>query len=415
MPPRAPAKTGRKTVLVVAPHPDDEVLACGGVIQQHLAQGDAVKVVLLTSGDGQRWGLLSSLDFVRLGEMRFEESLRALAHLGLTDRDVFRLGYPDRGLSQLWSSHWTESQSFRSFYTKKDSVPYARALSPGAPFCGLALVHDLRRLLQSLLPDRIYLPHPNDLNEDHWAANVFIILALESLQSEARATGFSAIELWSYVIHRNYWPLPRGKNCDLILEPPRSLASLDTEWHSVELTSAQTQRKQEAIRFYKTQQKLINGHLVTFARRNELFGRVPTLELTRSPLVYRESSLESLAARARGYDGMQQIRFGRHDDETLQVEVQFVRPLRGHHEFSLSVRSASALNSLLTLKTQRDRLYLNGRLLKNCVRYQRSSRSANFELPLEMWGVSEKILFSIGVFSSTRRLGQSAYRLIKLV
>src|SRR3954451_20581648 len=39
-------------VLVVAPHPDDDVLGAGGVIQQALAIGKSVVVVFMTNGDG---------------------------------------------------------------------------------------------------------------------------------------------------------------------------------------------------------------------------------------------------------------------------------------------------------------------------------------------------------------------------
>jgi hypothetical protein len=39
-------------ILIIAPHPDDEVLACGGLIQQALALGDSVWVVYVTAGDG---------------------------------------------------------------------------------------------------------------------------------------------------------------------------------------------------------------------------------------------------------------------------------------------------------------------------------------------------------------------------
>nr|MBP6330775.1 PIG-L family deacetylase [Dokdonella sp.] len=38
-------------VLVLAPHPDDEVLATGGLIQQALAAGAALRVIVATDGD----------------------------------------------------------------------------------------------------------------------------------------------------------------------------------------------------------------------------------------------------------------------------------------------------------------------------------------------------------------------------
>src|SRR5689334_16220571 len=43
---------GGVDLLVFGPHPDDEVLACSGVIRQALLAGKRVKVVLFTSGDG---------------------------------------------------------------------------------------------------------------------------------------------------------------------------------------------------------------------------------------------------------------------------------------------------------------------------------------------------------------------------
>src|SRR6187399_1186700 len=46
------------TVLVVAPHPDDESLCCGGLIHQARASGAHVAVVWLTYGDGFRWSAM---------------------------------------------------------------------------------------------------------------------------------------------------------------------------------------------------------------------------------------------------------------------------------------------------------------------------------------------------------------------
>jgi LmbE family N-acetylglucosaminyl deacetylase len=40
------------SIVVFAPHPDDEVIGCAGIIMQALARGGRVKVVDITSGDG---------------------------------------------------------------------------------------------------------------------------------------------------------------------------------------------------------------------------------------------------------------------------------------------------------------------------------------------------------------------------
>ena len=45
-------------VLVLAPHPDDESLACGGIIQRALARGARVRIVFLTYGDNNEWSFL---------------------------------------------------------------------------------------------------------------------------------------------------------------------------------------------------------------------------------------------------------------------------------------------------------------------------------------------------------------------
>ena len=39
------------TILVIRPHPDDETIGCGGALCWHLTEGDAVRVVFLTSGE----------------------------------------------------------------------------------------------------------------------------------------------------------------------------------------------------------------------------------------------------------------------------------------------------------------------------------------------------------------------------
>ena len=48
----------RKKILVVAAHPDDELLGCGGAILYHLNRGDKIRIIIvaegLTSRDSKR-------------------------------------------------------------------------------------------------------------------------------------------------------------------------------------------------------------------------------------------------------------------------------------------------------------------------------------------------------------------------
>ena len=84
----------RARMLVLAPHPDDETLAAGGFIAAQCAAGVEVVVVAVTDGE-MAYSELSGVADVRLGETRRQEQAEALARLGVSARDIVRLGLPD--------------------------------------------------------------------------------------------------------------------------------------------------------------------------------------------------------------------------------------------------------------------------------------------------------------------------------
>lgn len=88
---------GRR-VVIVAPHPDDEILGCGALLQQWSALGRELLVVSVTDGTGSHPGS-SEWPEARLGEVRPEESRRALARLDLERLDVIRLHLTDTGVA----------------------------------------------------------------------------------------------------------------------------------------------------------------------------------------------------------------------------------------------------------------------------------------------------------------------------
>ncbi|MBV9735896.1 MAG: PIG-L family deacetylase [Acidisphaera sp.] len=86
--------TGGRPVLVVAPHPDDESLGCGGMIAEAAARGQGVQVAVLTDGTGSH---RNSRHFPppRLRALREAEARRAVAALGLDPSVLHFLGLPD--------------------------------------------------------------------------------------------------------------------------------------------------------------------------------------------------------------------------------------------------------------------------------------------------------------------------------
>jgi LmbE family N-acetylglucosaminyl deacetylase len=81
--------------IVVAPHPDDESLACGGLIADACRQGLRGKVVILSDGVGSHPNS-KAYPWDRLKSLREEEARRAGAELGLKSEDMLFLGLPDR-------------------------------------------------------------------------------------------------------------------------------------------------------------------------------------------------------------------------------------------------------------------------------------------------------------------------------
>jgi len=85
---------GAQRVVVVAPHPDDEILACGGLMAGAALRGVAVQVVAVTDGEAcypdEPWWTPTRLRHARRQELR-----EALAELGVDGRATLHLGIAD--------------------------------------------------------------------------------------------------------------------------------------------------------------------------------------------------------------------------------------------------------------------------------------------------------------------------------
>jgi LmbE family N-acetylglucosaminyl deacetylase len=142
-------------VLVIAPHPDDEAIGCGGTLALHAARGDRVAVVFLTSGELG----LKHLPAPEAWQVREREAERAAEVLGIASTTFLR--QPD----------W--------FLGDHIAATAAR----------------LRVPLEREAPGTIYLPHPREWHPDHQAASAILRKAME--KTPKAPLGLRAYEVWT--------------------------------------------------------------------------------------------------------------------------------------------------------------------------------------------------------------------------
>ena len=83
-----------KRLVVVAPHPDDEILACGGLLALSAKVNFPISVVAVTDGEGSH-AMTDEHQRQSLGEQRVSESCAGLMQLGIDPECVVRLKIPD--------------------------------------------------------------------------------------------------------------------------------------------------------------------------------------------------------------------------------------------------------------------------------------------------------------------------------
>ena len=280
-----PFKKGER-LLILAPHPDDEAIACAGVIQQALKAGAKIKIVYLTNGDHNELAFIvyekritmRQGEFVHMGKVRQQESIAAMKSLGLSEDDLVFLGYPDYGTFNIFSQYWQTKKPFRDRLTRISRVPYKDTPSYGDTYCGENILSDLSSQILDYKPDRIFVSHPADVNVDHKSLYLFLQVALSDLEGRIPAP-----KIHPYLVHCVGWPKPRNYHPELELYPPDKFTGSQISWSRADLSFGELDKKYQAILFYKSQTQSSGFYLFSFARENELFGDYPALELVSQP------------------------------------------------------------------------------------------------------------------------------------
>ena len=215
-------------VLLFAPHPDDEVLGCGIMLQQAAAVGTATRVVYLTDGENNPWPQrflerkwrLDAQDRRRWGQLRRAEALAALEVLGHDPSSGCFLAMPDQGLTALLVKGCT-----------KTLATLARSITDWAP-------------------THLLIPLATDIHPDHSAVAVMLSMVLQKL----RENGWAG-SVWSYAVHKHSAAFS-ARACPL----PQSVR--------------ETAKKMEAVYCHQTQLKLSRRRFLSYAARRELWQHV---------------------------------------------------------------------------------------------------------------------------------------------
>jgi LmbE family N-acetylglucosaminyl deacetylase len=262
--------------MVFSPHPDDETLGTGGLIQRVLSMGGKVKVVFMTNGDGFPEGVEkedhishpTAKDYRKYGEERREEALRALATLGVKEQDVIFLGFPDGGLCYLLWKFRSDPEAYTSPYTMETHPPASEMIIPQTDYNGLDLRREILKVLDDFRPNPLALTPPEDEHPDHCATYYFVKNALIDLQKQSPITKPKVL---TFLIHYGQWPVGQGSGTGSHLNPPEGLRDNETEWISFPLHPKETEVKRKALLQYHTQMLVMGRYLMSFARANELF------------------------------------------------------------------------------------------------------------------------------------------------
>jgi N-acetyl-1-D-myo-inositol-2-amino-2-deoxy-alpha-D-glucopyranoside deacetylase len=211
-------------VLIIAPHPDDDVIATAGLMQKSRAAGGEIRVLFVTDGENNGWPQralerrlrLLPVDRRRWGALRRSEAEESLVRLGLPRCSAVFLGFPDRKIAALLR-------------------------------CGDdALQRTLEREMERFRPMLIVSPSKLDRHPDH--------IAIASFAERAAAeTSEEATLFVTYVIH--------GPG-----DPSRLCAEIG-------LSACEQEHKRAAIACHASQLFLSRRRFLSYASVSERFYR----------------------------------------------------------------------------------------------------------------------------------------------
>jgi LmbE family N-acetylglucosaminyl deacetylase len=298
--------TGER-LLVIAPHPDDESLGAGGLVQSVLSRGGAVRVVTLTAGDGYVEAVEHETNsprprpaqYIAYGEQRLKEVRAAVRVLGGDRIQLDLLAFPDGGLRPLLHAHWRKLHPERSTTTDVSRPPYPEAEDPHVRYDGTDLRNKLLSILRQMRPTTVVYPDPLDRHPDHSAAGLFTMLAVDDWAGTKGKKPAPVPRLLAYLVHWKDWPdwpnewdqrTPPPYPATPPLFLPSSLPARGLARVALTVSDEEVRVKRAALAQHVTQQEVIPYLLALFVRRTEPFTVMTKAQLNRvEPMIEHQA------------------------------------------------------------------------------------------------------------------------------
>ena len=150
------------TVLVIAPHPDDEIISMGGTISRFINEGRKVHVLIVTKATEDLFSK-SSIETTR------NEAIKSSKYLGV-EKLHFLEGFPA---------------------AKLDTIPHFQ------------LNEKLLEIIQKIKPELLFIPHLHDIHKDHQLVHESALVA-----SRPNSNKYQPIQVMSYeTLSETEWSL----------------------------------------------------------------------------------------------------------------------------------------------------------------------------------------------------------------
>jgi LmbE family N-acetylglucosaminyl deacetylase len=239
-----------RSLAVICAHPDDEFLH-PAIIRAAVENSIPVHLIFLTNGDaggsdrffGPAYTPAEAIEF---GHIRMAEARAAAGHLGVPESNLHFLGLPDGFLEAIRTDE--DCDSVFSPLLGAENSPYCGVHKPNLPFAKERIIKALMALLSDIVPDTVYMSHPDERHADHRAAALLTIDALRRLLGAGRLSTTPTIRADQFYGASNSTPTPFSYRTHQFFSSGEAMA-----------------RVQEAYWYYQTQGgNQARGHVLSY-------------------------------------------------------------------------------------------------------------------------------------------------------